>query len=145
AMRNSVGRAFQTPGLGRQSAVRQLPSAMDINPVNEQAGQGGPTGCDFMMQLTRRFGLAALLAVLAVAPPAYAKTAGTITKDHVAMELGKDGVLHVKETITLSGGPVERTMITRTRYDDSHDRIYRISNVKGATFDGEKLTISKSG
>lgn len=98
-----------------------------------------------MMRLTRRLGLAVVLTVLAVASPAYAETSGTITKDEVAMELGKDGVLHVKETITLSGGPVERTMITRTRYDDGYDRIYRISNVKGATFDGEKLKISKSG
>jgi len=61
------------------------------------------------------------------------------------MELRADGVLHVKESVTLAGGPVQRKLITRTRYDDTRDRLYRISNVKGASFDGQTLTIAKSG
>ncbi|WP_063843137.1 DUF2207 domain-containing protein [Sphaerimonospora mesophila] len=105
-----------------------------------------------MMDHARRLGLAALLAMLTiaatvglVAAPAHAEPPTTVTKDDVVMELGKDGVLHVKETIALSGGPLRRAMLTRTRYDDGHDRVYRISNVKGATFDGETLTIKGSG
>lgn len=100
-----------------------------------------------MVDLARRLGLAPVLAlafaVLAVIP-AHAE-AGTVTKDDVTMELRKDGVLHVKEKITLSGGPVQRTLLTRTRYDDGHDRVYQISNVKGADFDGETLTLKASG
>ncbi|MEW9528812.1 DUF2207 domain-containing protein [Microbispora sp. NPDC049125] len=97
-----------------------------------------------MAALARRLGPAILLAVLA-ASPAYADSSGIITKDDVAMELRKDGVLHVKETIALSGGAVERTPLTRTRYDDGNDRVYRISNVKGASFDGTTMTIKSSG
>ncbi|WP_433499516.1 DUF2207 domain-containing protein [Sphaerimonospora sp. CA-214678] len=105
-----------------------------------------------MMDHARRLGLAVLLAMLTtaatvglVATPAHAEPPTTVTKDDVVMELGKDGVLHVKETIALSGGPHRRAMLTRTRHDDGHDRVYRISNVKGATFDGETLTIRGSG
>lgn len=105
-----------------------------------------------MMDHARRLGSTALLALLATATavglavaPAHAEPSTTVTKDDMVMELGKDGVLHVKETITLSGGPLRRTMLTRTRYDDGHDRVYRISNVKGATFDGETLTVEGSG
>ncbi|MCT9934779.1 DUF2207 domain-containing protein [Planotetraspora sp. A-T 1434] len=99
-----------------------------------------------MVVRARRIGLALLLAVL-MATPAHAEalTSGTVTEDDVTMELRGDGVLHVKEAVTLSGGPVERTPLTRTRYDDGHDRLYRISNVKGASFDGETLTIKGSG
>ncbi|ETK33052.1 DUF2207 domain-containing protein [Microbispora sp. ATCC PTA-5024] len=97
-----------------------------------------------MVDLARRLGLAVVLAVLA-ASPAHAETSGTITADDVSMSLRKDGVLHVKEAITLSGGPVARTLLTRTRFDDGHDRVYRVSNVKGATLDGDTLTVRGSG
>lgn len=35
---------------------------------------------------------------------------------------------------------MRRTPLTRIRYDDGHDRVYRISNVKGGSYDGETLT-----
>ncbi|MFC0864603.1 DUF2207 domain-containing protein [Sphaerimonospora cavernae] len=107
-----------------------------------------------MMDVARQLRLAVLLAVLAAlaalgpaAAPASASAdrGTTVADDDVVMELGKNGVLHVKETITLSGGPLKRTLLTRTRYDDGHDRLYQIANVKGATFDGETLTVKESG
>ncbi|MCC5579667.1 DUF2207 domain-containing protein [Microtetraspora sp. AC03309] len=100
-----------------------------------------------MVDLARRLGLAALFAVLAlltVGTPAHADPA-TVAKDDVTMELRKDGVLHVVEKITLSGAPMRRTLLTRTRYDDGNDRVYRVSNLKGASFDGEAITFTGSG
>ncbi|WP_205826392.1 DUF2207 domain-containing protein [Microbispora catharanthi] len=103
-----------------------------------------------MVDLARRLGLAALLAVLAASPalavlaasPAHAVTAASAppAKDEVTMELRENGVLHVKETVAPAGETVRRTPLTRTRFDDGHDRVYRISNVKGGSYDGETLT-----
>ncbi|WP_182879574.1 DUF2207 domain-containing protein [Microbispora sp. H10949] len=103
-----------------------------------------------MLDLARRLGPAALLAALAVlavspahaspAPAQPARAAAPADKDEVTLELRRDGVLHVKETVTPAGGTVRRTPITRTRFDDGHDRVYRLSNVKGGSYDGETLT-----
>ncbi|WP_050760410.1 DUF2207 family protein [Thermobispora bispora] len=100
-----------------------------------------------MVNLARRLRLLILLpfAVLAAAPAHADEAPGRITATEVTMELRTDGVLHVKESVTLAGGPVQRKLITRTRYDDTRDRLYRISNVKGASFDGQTLTMAKSG
>lgn len=104
-----------------------------------------------MVDLARRLGLAALLAVL-VASPAHAVTpksavalksasaSAPVAKDEVTMELRKNGVLHVKETVTPATETVRRTPLTRARYDDGHDRVYRLSGVKGGSYDGETLT-----
>ncbi|MGI5485701.1 DUF2207 domain-containing protein [Microtetraspora malaysiensis] len=103
-----------------------------------------------MANLARRLGLSILLTAFtlltagAVGGPAHADRV-TATKNDVTMELRKDGVLHVAEKITLSGGPLRRTLLTRTRYDNGNDRVYRVSNVRGATFDGTTMTISGSG
>ncbi|WP_433222390.1 DUF2207 domain-containing protein [Microtetraspora malaysiensis] len=103
-----------------------------------------------MANLARRLGLSILLTALtlltagAVGGPAHADRV-TATQDDVTMELRKDGVLHVAEKIKLSGGPLRRTLLTRTRYDNGNDRVYRIENVRGATFDGTTMTISGSG
>ncbi|WP_433352892.1 DUF2207 domain-containing protein [Microtetraspora malaysiensis] len=103
-----------------------------------------------MANLARRLGLSILLTAFtlltagAVGVPAHADRV-TATKNDVTMELRKDGVLHVAEKITLSGGPLRRTLLTRTRYDNGNDRVYRLSNVRGATFDGTTMTISGSG
>ncbi|MER7505911.1 DUF2207 domain-containing protein [Nonomuraea pusilla] len=78
---------------------------------------------------------AAALALTAV--PAHAEAGIT---DEVTMTLGKDGTLHVIEKITGASGELKRTFITRTRYDDDSDRVYRISNVKGGTLAGDVLT-----
>ncbi|MEU8192700.1 DUF2207 domain-containing protein [Microbispora amethystogenes] len=110
-----------------------------------------------MLDLARRLGPAALLAALAVlavspahaspapaqaayAQPARAAVTAPVEKDEVTLELRRDGVLHVKETVAPAGGTVRRTPITRTRFDDGHDRVYRLSNVKGGSYDGETLT-----
>ncbi|WP_327043583.1 DUF2207 domain-containing protein [Microbispora sp. NBC_01189] len=114
-----------------------------------------------MLDLARRLGPAALLAalpalaVLAVSPahaspapaqPAYAQparaAAAPVARDEVTLELRRDGVLHVKETVAPADGTVRRTPITRTRFDDGHDRVYRLSDVKGGSYDGETLTFS---
>ncbi|MFF3663996.1 DUF2207 domain-containing protein [Microtetraspora malaysiensis] len=103
-----------------------------------------------MANLVRRLGLSILLTALtlltagAVGGPAHADRV-TATQDDVTMELRKDGVLHVAEKIKLSGGPLRRTLLTRTRYDNGNDRVYRVENVRGATFDGTTMTISGSG
>jgi hypothetical protein len=99
------------------------------------------------MDLVRFRGFAVALAAVALtAMPAYAGAAAAdVTKDAVTLELRKDGVLHVTEAITMSGPPVERQMVTRVRQDDTHDRLFRVSNVRGATFDGTTLTISGGG
>ncbi|PZG08513.1 DUF2207 domain-containing protein [Nonomuraea aridisoli] len=89
-----------------------------------------------------RLTLAALVAgaLTLTAVPASAAEAG-IT-DEVTMTLGKDGTLHVVEKITGASGGLKRTFITRTRYDDTTDRVYEISNVKGGTLDGDVLTVT---
>ncbi|GAA0394314.1 hypothetical protein Acor_66220 [Acrocarpospora corrugata] len=94
-----------------------------------------------MVSLVRQLGpmVAAVATLLVVASPARADQ-GTLT-----LELRKDGVLHVKEDVVLKGGPVTRTPLLRTRHDDASDRVYRIANVKGATFDGAELTVAASG
>ncbi|GLW96421.1 DUF2207 domain-containing protein [Microtetraspora sp. NBRC 16547] len=100
-----------------------------------------------MVDLARRIGLAVLFAVLALGAfgtPAHADRV-SVTKDDVTMELRKNGVLHVVEKITLSGAPLRRTLPTRTRYDDGNDRVYRISNLRGASFDGDTITFLDSG
>ena len=62
------------------------------------------------------------------------------------MELRKGGVVHVKEQLTYSGGPPSRTLLTRTRYDDSNDRLYRISGLKGdGTLSGDTIRLTGKG
>ncbi|MGV9301859.1 DUF2207 domain-containing protein [Nonomuraea sp. NPDC003727] len=80
-----------------------------------------------------------LLGALSMTAPS-----GAIT-DEVTIELGKGGVLHVSEKISGAGGEVKRTFLSRTRYDDSFDRLYRISNVKGGTLAGDVLTMKGDG
>jgi hypothetical protein len=95
-----------------------------------------------MMDLARRLRTGAVLALLAAVPltvPPGAYADGTAA-DTVTLELRKNGVLHVKDEIT--GGPVTRTLLTRTRYDDANDRLFQITNVTGGTFDGTTLTAS---
>ncbi|WP_246059498.1 DUF2207 domain-containing protein [Herbidospora galbida] len=89
-----------------------------------------------MTSLARPLGLALLLIVLFAAP---ARAAGT---SEVTMQLRPDGVLHVVER---ADGPLSRTVTTRTRHDDGSDRVYRITNVKGATLDGDTLTVPAAG
>ncbi|WP_240973081.1 DUF2207 domain-containing protein [Nonomuraea composti] len=84
--------------------------------------------------------LAATALTLAATPAALAAEAGMT--DEVTMTLGKDGTLHVVEKISGASGQAKRTFITRTRYDDGNDRLYRISNVKGGTLSGDVLTVT---
>ena len=84
--------------------------------------------------------LGATALTLTAAPAALAAEAG-IT-DEVTMTLGKDGTLHVVEKISGASGELKRTFITRTRHDDTTDRVYQIANVKGGTLAGDVLTVT---
>ncbi|MGI5268841.1 DUF2207 domain-containing protein [Nonomuraea sp. CA-218870] len=89
-----------------------------------------------------RIVLAALVttALALTAAPALAANAG-IT-DEVTMTLGEDGTLHVVEKITGGSGELKRTFVTRTRHDDTHDRLYEITNVKGGAYADGVLTVT---
>ncbi|WP_083958582.1 DUF2207 domain-containing protein [Herbidospora mongoliensis] len=87
-----------------------------------------------MTCLARPVGLALLLIVLLATP---ARAAGAT---EVTLQLRPDGVLHVVEK-----GAQSRAVITRTRFDDASDRVFLLTGVKGAAFDGETLTVPAAG
>ncbi|MCG5216968.1 DUF2207 domain-containing protein [Streptosporangium sp. KLBMP 9127] len=109
-----------------------------------------------MRRTTVRAAAAALGTVLSLALAGTASaalssgatsSAGTVQTDAVELELREGGVLHVKETVTFKGGPLTRKLITRTRYDDGHDRLFTISGFKGqgGTLAGDTITLSGGG
>jgi hypothetical protein len=88
-----------------------------------------------------RLTLAALgvAAATLIAVPAAAEAGIT---DQVTMTLGKSGVVHVVEKIGGGSGELKRTLLTRTRFDDDNDRVYEVSNVKGAKLADGVLTVT---
>jgi hypothetical protein len=121
-----------------------------------------------MRDLARRLALTLALACLSIAPASAAAAAtasgtgtasgaaagsgGTsgagadITAIRVTMEPRTDGVVHVKEEITFSGKPPVRSLLTRVRHDDTHDRLYRVTNLKGdGRLSGDVITLTGSG
>jgi hypothetical protein len=84
---------------------------------------------------------AAVLPLSATPASARAGAAEEITGE-IAMTLGKDGTLHVVEKIGGASGRLTRTFLTRTRFDDDHDRLYRVTGVKGGTLAGDVLTVT---
>ncbi|MEV0581434.1 DUF2207 domain-containing protein [Nonomuraea sp. NPDC050310] len=87
-----------------------------------------------------RLTLAVLGATVLALISSPASADGAIT-DEVTLELRKDGTLHVTEKLTGSG-ELKRTLLTRTRLDDDHDRLYQVSAVKGGKLDGDVLTVT---
>ncbi|MGN9787060.1 DUF2207 domain-containing protein [Nonomuraea sp. ZG12] len=85
--------------------------------------------------------LGAIALVVASASATPAMAAAGIT-DEVTMTLGKGGTLHVVEKISGAEGELKRTFLTRTRYDDTSDRLYEISGVKGGKLTGDVLTVT---
>jgi hypothetical protein len=91
----------------------------------------------------RRLGvlLLAVAFLLGFAAPARAQLGGErITRYDFAATIEDDGDLAVVETITYDFGGnehhgIERTVPTQFRYDDSHDRIYRLSDVQVSSDD----------
>ncbi|MER6951739.1 DUF2207 domain-containing protein [Nonomuraea sp. NPDC000554] len=83
-------------------------------------------------------------AALTMAAAIPATAAAGIT-DEVTMTLAKNGTLHVVEKIGGASGQLERTIPTSVRYDDANDRLFQISNVKGGTLDGDRLTVKAPG
>ncbi|MFP5282255.1 MAG: DUF2207 domain-containing protein [Actinomycetes bacterium] len=73
---------------------------------------------------------------LAVAQPAAAATGDVIEDFAVSYDVRPSGVVAVEETITYRFGPssgrhgIERYLVTRERYDDDRDAVYRIDNVQ---------------
>lgn len=94
--------------------------------------------------LLRSFvGSIAIVGVLGVATPvaADARLVGDerVVRDDVNLTVGPDGVVHAKETIVYEfagGRELERSFVTRTRYDDTRDRLFTIENVKASSPDG---------
>src|SRR4051794_40323563 len=96
-----------------------------------------------MVDLARRLALALVLTVL-VATPARAE-ADIVNKTDVTVELRAGGVLHVKEQISYAG-QVRRTLLTRTRYDDANDRVYRVTGFTGdGALAGDVITLRGNG
>ncbi|MDF5751731.1 DUF2207 domain-containing protein [Spongiactinospora sp. TRM90649] len=91
-----------------------------------------------------------LSAFSAASPTAHAATgaadgvrAGVVKIDAVELSLRPGGALHVKETVTYEGGAPTRKLVTRTRYDDSSDRLYKVENLKGnAAIAGDTITVT---
>ncbi|MQA97257.1 MAG: DUF2207 domain-containing protein [Streptosporangiales bacterium] len=96
-----------------------------------------------------RWGRRLLIAVVAGAAitalgaaPASASSAGSLASDDIQFTLRKDGVLTARETITYDYGSaansagIERSFVTRQRYDEGNDRVYRVQNVKASSPDG---------
>ncbi len=96
-------------------------------------------------------GLFSGLLALSQVSPALAHTrhtaqADAITKTTVSMELRQGGVVHVKEQLTYTGAAPTRTLVTRTRYDDTHDRLYRVTGLKGdGRLDGDIIKVTGKG
>src|SRR5215470_15671958 len=75
-----------------------------------------------------------VVGVLVGAAPALAAPAGSISSYDTRLEVSADGSLHVTETIAYDFGSQDRHGIfrkipARFRYDDSHDRVYPITDV----------------
>jgi hypothetical protein len=95
------------------------------------------------MLLRSLVGSIAIAGFLGVATPvaADARLLGDerVVKDDVNLTVGPDGVVHAKETIVYEfagGREIERSFVTRTRYDDTRDRLFEIENVKASSPDG---------
>jgi hypothetical protein len=91
--------------------------------------------------------LAGLVCLAGPAASADARLAASerVLKDEVVLTVGDDGVVHAKETIVYEfagSSGVERAFVTRTRHDDTRDRIFKIENVKASSPDGGPATAS---
>ncbi len=95
-----------------------------------------------MVDLARRLALAsAIVMTVLAAAPAHAE-ADSVNKTDITAELRPGGVLHVKEQISYTGQP-RRTLLTRTRYDDANDRLYRVTGFKGeGTLSGDTIALT---
>ena len=97
---------------------------------------------------------AAILALAVGASPALAAGSASsqaarddrVTSTTVQLLLRPDGVLHVKEEVTFEGDAPSRDLVGRTRYDDSRDRLYQVTELKGdATLTGDVITLKGTG
>ncbi|MFI6506458.1 DUF2207 domain-containing protein [Streptosporangium sp. NPDC050855] len=72
--------------------------------------------------------------------------AGRVTSTTVRLELRQDGVLHVKEEVVFEGPPPSRSLVGRTRHDDTDDRLYPVTGLKGdATLADGAITLKGTG
>ncbi|MFI6320942.1 DUF2207 domain-containing protein [Nonomuraea sp. NPDC050556] len=90
-----------------------------------------------------RMAVAALFAAALLGGGTAHAAAGKVADEAVDLELKPGGVLHVKETITVEGGPVARTLLTRVSAGDVNDRLFRISGFKGdGKLTGDTITVN---
>lgn len=73
-----------------------------------------------------------------------------VVRDEVALTVRPDGVVHVKETIVyaFSGTRgIERSLITKRRYSDTRDRVFKVSGIAVTSPDGgpAKATTAERG
>ncbi len=97
------------------------------------------------------FALAATLTASAVtARPAYAAVADEIDSFDIAYVMQSSGVLQATETIKWRFGSssgrhgIQRSFVTRERYDDQQDAVYEIDNITVKTTDGVSNQVSSS-
>src|SRR4051794_28565879 len=94
--------------------------------------------------------LLAVVTILVVcAAPAHAQTGERINSYDVDIDVQRDGTLAVQERIDYDFGPVPkhgifREIPSRFRYDDTHDRVYRIDveSVQGSAGTPDQFTVS---
>lgn len=90
-----------------------------------------------------RCAAAVLLATALIGGGTAHAAAGKVSDEAVELELKPGGVLHVKETVTVEGGPVSRTLLTRVNAGEHSDRLYRISGFKGdGKLAGDTITLN---
>ncbi|RJL30841.1 DUF2207 domain-containing protein [Bailinhaonella thermotolerans] len=61
---------------------------------------------------------------------AQGAAAGKVVRDEITLELDKSGLVRVTEKAVVEGAGFERALVTRTRLNDEHDRLYKISNIR---------------
>ncbi len=94
--------------------------------------------------------LGALGFVFLAAPPAGAATAESIRSYAVVMTVRPDGTLHVREQISYDFGSeqrhgIQRKIPTAVHYDNTYDRIYRLTQVRVSSPDGAPTQTKVSG
>lgn len=100
----------------------------------------------------RRMGvLSALLVVAGLGAAVFAAPAGAdtegVVKDQVVLTVRQDGSIRVRETVLYEFGSgsdrgAVRSFITRVRFDDTQDRIFRVEDLKVSSPDGAPTNVS---
>lgn len=90
---------------------------------------------------------AALVAATLAAAPASAAASGTVRKDDIKLTIGRQGVIHVRESVDYDFGAgttagMSRTLISRVDYSDDYDRIFVASTPKATSPNGGPTAVT---